>query len=1057
MSKILFLRSRTHTRVGIYYFVMAVAAIAGFSGFAVARTSTNRHSTNLRSDFLHPPAKYRTYVWWHWMGLTISQYGIKRDLTAMKKAGVAGATICLLASQAGTAPNIANSGVPAVHYWSPKFWRMVAYAVKIAKRLHLKLGMENCPGWSASGGPWIPPALSMKKFVWTMTSVKGPGKIDRTLQKPPIVLHVYHDICVLAVPVAKTVQPDRILNISTDMNKKGVLTWHAPAGMWHIYRYGYTSEGTTDHPVPDGVHSLEADKLSAKAATFQIEHVIHALQSHLGRSIGHTFTHVLFDSYEAGPQTWTGNFRRDFIALRHYDPLPWLPALNGVVVGSRGQSQRFIYDFTRTIEQEFRRNDFDVYHRLIDAAGLKMCLEPYHGPFNSIACAASCDVTMGEFWNHSRKPFGLYASAADRFNGEALRPVTNPAHRFTNIDTDFAGQTVGKLQQFYFNRTRSGIDLDVAGAARADGRKVVGSETLTGAPWDSRMTETPASLKPELDGGFLSGVNRCYLHDWTLQALNKKYKPGILMGCFGTHFGENQTWFKPGIAFFTYINRCCLMLQQGSQVCNVCTLNCYPTMLSCDALSLSLFKQAAVKHRWIVLPTGRSYAVLILPHSRKMLPWVAEKLKKLIAAGATVIGPRPTASPSLTDYPQCDDEVARIGREVWGHCNGRTVREHKFGKGMVAWNVPVSRVLGQLGIAPDFELLAQPSGNVGVRVDAIHRQAPGLDIYFVVNRNNKPVNVVTSFHITGKIPELWYPDSGKCMTDGDFSEDAGRTNLPLQLGPYGSVFVVFRHAIGKLNPAVAITRNGEPSRSARVTVDDSHALMLTAFKPGAYELTLKSRAKVAMDVRALPATLKVHGPWKIAFTPGWGAPSTATFNKLISWTNSHQSGIKYFSGTGTYLRTIDIPNSYVGAGKRVILHLGRVNDLAQVWVNGHDLGVLWHPPFRMDITSAIQPGHNVLRIAVTNTWQNRLIGDDQQPSDLQWGSPLRAATYGYIGRPLVRFPGWVIHNAPQPSKKCYTFETWNFYRKDSRLHPSGLLGPVKLTVAATLTVPKPKT
>ncbi len=911
MSKILFLRSRTHTRVGIYYFVMAVAAIAGFSGFAVARTSTNRHSTNLRSDFLHPPAKYRTYVWWHWMGLTISQYGIKRDLTAMKKAGVAGATICLLASQAGTAPNIANSGVPAVHYWSPKFWRMVAYAVKIAKRLHLKLGMENCPGWSASGGPWISPALSMKKFVWTMTSVKGPGKIDRTLQKPPIVLHVYHDICVLAVPVAKTVQPDRILNISTDMNKKGVLTWHAPAGMWHIYRYGYTSEGTTDHPVPDGVHSLEADKLSAKAATFQIEHVIHALQSHLGRSIGHTFTHVLFDSYEAGPQTWTGNFRRDFIALRHYDPLPWLPALNGVVVGSRGQSQRFIYDFTRTIEQEFRRNDFDVYHRLIDAAGLKMCLEPYHGPFNSIACAASCDVTMGEFWNHSRKPFGLYASAADRFNGEALRPVTNPAHRFTNIDTDFAGQTVGKLQQFYFNRTRSGIDLDVAGAARADGRKVVGSETLTGAPWDSRMTETPASLKPELDGGFLSGVNRCYLHDWTLQALNKKYKPGILMGCFGTHFGENQTWFKPGIAFFTYINRCQTMLQQGSQVCDICTLNSDPQALSEDALSLSQFEHATVLNGKITLPDGRAYAVMQLPNSSQMLPKVAQKLRELVAAGATVIGPRPTQSPSLTDYPKCDSAVAAIGRAVWGDCDGVHVKEHRFDKGLVVWNKPMSAVLTELGIQPDFSVATANNGrlviqsaiyaapgagrevnvtallrrnvrqnggkSLSMRVDnaafggdpayghvkyltvkytlggkaatahvpensnlsvpffsltAIHRHTRDMDIYFVVNRSDQMVHAVASFRVSGKVPELWQPDSGRRITDGEFTNIDGRTNVPLTLGPLASVFVVFRHSSAGLVSVTAIRRNNQPSNSTSIYLKPNSQLEMCAARPG---------------------------------------------------------------------------------------------------------------------------------------------------------------------------------------------------------------------------------
>ena len=241
-----------------------------------------RPLASLSSAFAHPPAQYRTYVWWHWLGLSISKYGIKRDLMAMKQAGVAGATICPVGSQAGVAGDIANSGVPAVHYWSPKFWRMVQYAVKVAARLHLKLGMENCPGWSASGGPWITPELSMKKLVWSVANITGPASVKVQLQHPPTVLGFYRDICVLAVPSVQVVSPGSTQDISTHMNAKGVLVWHAPAGRWLIYRYGYTSEGTTDHPVPDGVHSLEADKLSVKAATFHIEHVIHALQTHFG-------------------------------------------------------------------------------------------------------------------------------------------------------------------------------------------------------------------------------------------------------------------------------------------------------------------------------------------------------------------------------------------------------------------------------------------------------------------------------------------------------------------------------------------------------------------------------------------------------------------------------------------------------------------------------------------------------------------------------------------------------------------------------------------------------
>lgn len=1055
-----------------------------FSGTVV--TVRAAAPATLAQEFQSPPARYRLYVWWHWMGLTVSRYGIKRDLTAMKKAGVAGATICPIGSQAGVAPLIANSGLPKpVKYWSPRFWRRVQYAVHIAKGLGLKLGMENCPGWDASGGPWITPALSMKMVVWSVTTVKGPAQISVQLKQPPTRLGFYRPITVLALPDTAVVKPAEIRNIAADMKADGRLVWRAPAGKWRIFRIGYSSTAMTDHPVPDSligphgtVHSLEADKLSAKAATFHIEHVIKALQKHLGRAVGHTFDHLLFDSYEAGPQNWTKHFRRDFIKLRHYDPLPWLPVLSGVTIGSPELSQRFRYDMARTVSQLFVEKDFDVYRKLIDKAHMKMCLEPYTGPFNTIAAAASCDITMGEFWNSSR----------------------------------------------------TGIAGNVAGAARADGRTLVGAETLTGAPLSSRMTETPAFLKPALDGGFLSGVNKCYLHDWAEQALNRRYKPGILMGWWGTHFGENQTWFKPGIAFFTYINRCQTLLQQGSQVCDTCTLNSNPQGFSEDALSLSQFEHATVHNGRITLPDGRAYAVMQLPNSSQMLPKVAKKLRKLVAAGATVIGPRPTRSPSLTDYPHCDEVVAAIGRAVWGNCNGVNIKEHRFGKGRVVWNKPVSAVLAELGIQPDFSIASASGGKIviksaiyaapgaGRRVDvtallrklvrenggtslsmrvdnsafggdpayghikyltvnytlggkpatahvhenamlsipffpltAIHRHTPDMDIYFVVNRSRHLVHAVASFRVAGKIPELWQPDTGRRVTDGDFTSTDGRTNVPLTLGPLASVFVVFRHSSTGLDAVTAIRRNNHLSDTASIDLQPNGQLELCAAEPGDYALQFASGRKQVVNVPKLPTPEAIAGPWQVSFTPGWGAPKHVVFTKLISWTASANTGIKYFSGTGVYRRTISIPAGFIGSQKRVILHLGSLHDLAQVWVNGHDLGVLWHAPFKIDITRAVKPGNNRIRIAVTNTWVNRLIGDQQHPSDLQWGS-----AWGRdrgVGRPLVRFPAWVIHQTPRPSKHHYTFETWNYYTKKSRLHSSGLFGPVRLTAVARVPVP----
>ncbi len=1036
---------------------------------------------SLVGEFKAPPHKYQLYVWWHWMGYTISRYGIKRDLYAMKKAGVAGATICPIGSQGGVARNITNAGVPKpVAYWSPRFWRLVQYSVKIAHHLHMKLGMENCPGWDASGGPWITPKLSMKMVTSSVTVVNGPGKVNIRLKQPPTRLNFYRPIEVLAIPDAKVVKPTQEINITAEMATDGKLKWNAPAGRWRIFRIGYTSTASTDHPVPDSlvgphgtVHSLEADKLSAAAATFHIEHVIHALKRHLGSAVGQTFNHLLFDSYEAGPQNWTKHFRSDFIKLRHYDPLPWLPVLSGAVIGNSQLSQRFRFDMARTVSQLFVKNDFDVYRKLIDAAHMKMCLEPYTGPFNTIAAAASCDITMGEFWNASRH----------------------------------------------------GIASNVAGAARAYGRTLVGAETLTGSPNTSRMSETPYFLKKALDGGFLSGVNQCYLHDWTEEALNKKYRPGVLMGWWGTHFGENQTWFKPGISFFTYINRCQLMLRQGAQVCHVCTLNFSPPGYSTDALSRSLFQRAVVKNGKIILPNGRTYSVLLLPNTTNMLPSTAAKLQQLVRAGATVIGPRPDRSPSLTDYPECDVRTAVIGHAIWGNCNGTTVKEHHYGKGLVVWNLPVQTVLHQLDVPPKFsinypahrlrivsaiyaapghgrrvnvtamlkQIVAADGGNhIALRVDnaqfggdpafgyykyltveyrynhhvkqikihennmltlpsgggwhvrAIERKETGERIFFVANRSAHSAAIIASFHATGKWPEFWYPGTGRQEVDAEFTQAKGQTSVPLRLGPWGSVFVVFRKPLRGADPVTAIGRNGHPAGNVASALDNAGHIDLIIRKSGSYQIKLASGRTALLRVRAIPHPVEIHGPWRVKFSSSYGAPQKATLPKLISWTELPTKSEKYFSGTAYYTKTIRLPDDFSARKNRIILHLGKVDDLATVSVNGHTLGVVWHPPFSIDISSAVKPGINHLRIAVTNTWVNRLIGDEPYISKLEWGG-VRGSGASYIGQPLRSYPRWIIKNEALPAG-MHTFATWNYYHVGSPLLPAGLLGPVKISV-----------
>ncbi len=600
-----------------------------------------------------------------------------------------------------------------------------------------------------------------------------------------------------------------------------------------------------------------------------------------------------------------------------------------------------------------------------------------------------------------------------------------------------------------------------------------------------------------------------------------------LMGWWGTHFGENQTWFKPGIAFFSYINRCQTMLRQGSQVCKVCTLNFSPPALSVDALSRSLFQQAVVKNRKITLPDGRTYDVLLLPNTTQMLPRTAQKLQQLVKNGAVVIGPRPLTSPSLTDYPQCDKVVASIGRAIWGDCDGVRILEHRYGKGLVAWNIPLRQVLRQIGVRPNFEItyptvplrivsavyaapghgrrvnvtsiltriLRANGGNhlrlhvdngrfggdpakgyskvltlkyrygkalrtVQIRensllsipsddVQAVERRTSSMKVFFVANRAGTPTDVTASFQVVGRIPELWNPDTGRRTICANFTDKAGRTLMPLRFAPWGSVFVVFRRPIGRADPVTEVTRNGRPA-TENLTFSATGRLRMIATSPGVYHLSLASGARVSLQVASEPEPVAINGPWEIKFTP-LGAPALKmSMNKLVSWTQLPNPGEKYYSGTAYYTQDFRLSNMEVNHNERIALHLGTVNDLAQVWLNGHDLGVVWHPPFSINITSAARPGLNRLHIAVTNTWANRIIGDEDALGKLEWGSAsISGPSYG---RPLRAYPKWVIRDMPLPPH-LHTFATWNYYRPSSHLLPSGLMGPVRITFARSILVP----
>ena len=322
-----------------------------------------------------------------------------------------------------------------------------------------------------------------------------------------------------------------------------------------------------------------------------------------------------------------------------------------------------------------------------------------------------------------------------------------------------------------------------------------------------------------------------------------------------------------------------------------------------------------------------------------------------------VAGPKPIDDPSLADDHA---EFTKLNNELFGDGTG----VHHVGKGAVYAGQKLDEVFNELHVAKDFDY-TKPEADT--RLLFAHRKLADGDLYFVDNRNDRSEQVDATFRVTGKTPELWHADTGK-TEPASFKIADGRTTVPLKLEPWGSVFVVFRKS------------TTETSRTLPATTEN------------------------------LLAT--VDGPWKLSFQPDRGAPASISLNTLSSWSDNPDPGVKYFSGIGTYTKSIDVSAAWLKTGAHLWIDLGSVKNLAEVTVNGKPLGQVWHAPYRVDATAALKPGANELSIKVTNAWVNRLIGDEQ------------------------------------PNAVKITFADEKPYRANSPLLPSGLMGPVTLNSVA---------
>jgi hypothetical protein len=788
-------------------------------------------------------------------------------------------------------------------------------------------------------GPLPPPeVIPINELV-----LRGEPSIHSFEDKAAFVTNGNYYALPSGTPGSAAPKPSEVIDLTDKMQPNGRLDWKPPAGDWEVLRIGYSLTGAMNRPAsPEGT-GLEVDKLDAAAVKRYMDHYIGMYRDATGGLLGaHGLRAMMFDSWEASNENWTPQILADFKRLRGYDPTPWLPALAGYVIESPERSDAFLWDWRRTLQQLLKTNHYEQVTAMLHAIGMIRYGEAHEALYatmgDGMEMKASADIPMGAMWLVERP---------------------------------------GEIEPVYFNDLQESASI-----AHIYGQNLTSAEALTGGP---RFGSAPWDLKPTADAILLAGVNRFMIHTSTHQPISKG--PGMTLGV-GQYFTRNETWAEQAKPWVDYLSRCSELLQQGRGASDVAVFygeagpviasyrESYPAVpdgyrydyVNADVIQNKL----SARDGHLVTETGMQYGALLFGESTDYvsLP-VLEKIRALVAAGAVLIGERPRGSPSLADDPA---RVKAILDELWP---GTAVAQ--VGQGRVFAAADSGPALTSIGLAPDFTY-TKPQADSHVMF--IHRRLADGDAYFVSNRVDRAESITASFRVTGRIPELWDPSTGRTHP-ASYRITGGRTEVTLPLDRFGSLFVVFRKP------------TNEPGRE----------------EPAPLWQTL--------------ATLS--GPWPVAFQTGRGAPPNATFQQLADFRDNQDPGIRYFSGIATYTKDLKLTAQELRSGRHLWLDLGQVDDLAEVWVNGQLAGTTWKPPYRIDITSRVKPGRNQLELRVVNLWVNRLIGD------VQPGNTTKIT--------FTQADGKVNPDTP-PAEAANQLRMP--YAADAPLRPSGLLGPVTL-------------
>ncbi len=802
--------------------------------------------------------------------------------------------------------------------------RSASFAPVTARYFRLALSVEAS---SAGGPPPVASGVVLPRFPAPPANYRlsefrldSASRVHRAEEKAGFAtVPDYYAIATPVEAVGSAPAPGDVIDLTRHQRPDGTLDWTPPAGYWRVVRLGYSLTGHQNAPAPKEATGLEVDKLNAQHVRDYASHYFGMYRDAVGVELmgEKGIRALLSDSIESGPQNWTDTMLAEFRSRRGYDALPWLPTLTGAVIGGAEASDRFLWDFRRTIAELLAENHYGVLARAAREQGLAYYAEaledqrPQLG--DDMEMRRHADIPMGAMWTLPK--------------GGQPKPTY-----------------VADLQ-------------GAASVAHLYGQKLVAAESFTafGQPW----AFSPRDLKPTADTLFALGVNRPIIHTSPHQPFTDGRVPGLALATvLGQYFSRGETWAEQARGWTDYLARSSYLLQQGQSQRDIAyfhgeeapitglygerALNDIPAGYAFDFVGAdALLNQLSVENGDLVGKSGVRYPILVLGGSSRMMTLpILRRIAAFAAAGATIVGQKPVGTPSLAD----DAGTFRaLADQLWA--SGRIHSD-------------LDTALKTRNLTPGWD-----AGALAGDIQVLHRRLPDGDLYFVSNRSAAPLNGEISFRISGKAPELAQAETGG-IDPVSYRIAEGRTFLPLTMDGHEAFFVLFRKA----------------------ALSDKLDLQTPSLRP----------------------MLELTGPWEVQFQAQRGAPTQSRFDRLMSWTERTEPGIRYFSGTATYSRTFDLPKGQSAQNQPVMLDLGVVRDIAEISINGQPVGLIWHPPYRMEITSHLKPGRNRIEVKVTNLWGNRLIGD------------------------------------AQPGAEKITYTQAPTYSADAKLLPSGLLGPVQL-------------